>query len=117
MVQAIAIASAMVAAVIGGVLAQSWIWAIACAVFVYAGFSAAVMFWLSRKIRFDFRGADLRDSVRADDDVYSDDAVYSDEDGYGWDDGDSGEAFARELSRLFGSDDSGQPAVESDRDD
>ena len=112
MVQAVAIASAMVAAVIGGLLAHSWIWAVACAIFVYAGFSVAVMFWLSHRFRSDFRWRDRRESVRdADEDVYGDD------DGYGWEDGDSGEAYARELSRRLGSHDPGQRVIESDPDD
>jgi Na+(H+)/acetate symporter ActP len=52
MIQVIAIASAMVAAVIiGGLLAQSWIWAIASAIFVCAGFRMAAMLWVSHTIR------------------------------------------------------------------
>ena len=51
LLNAIALAAAMVAAVIGGLVASSWIWAIACAVFVYAGFSVGAMIWFALKIR------------------------------------------------------------------
>jgi Na+(H+)/acetate symporter ActP len=51
LLNAIALGSAMVAAVVGGLAASSWIWAIACAVFVYAGFRVGAMIWISRKLR------------------------------------------------------------------
>jgi hypothetical protein len=44
-VQAGAILATMLAGVIGGLIAASWIWAIACAVVIYAASQAAVMAW------------------------------------------------------------------------
>lgn len=46
-VQAIAVACA----VAGGLAARSWLWAVACAVLVYAAFSVAVMVWMARRLR------------------------------------------------------------------
>lgn len=50
-VQATAVAAAMVAAIAGGLLARSWLWAVACAVLVYAAFSVGVMVWMARRFR------------------------------------------------------------------
>ena len=51
MVQAASVAAAMLAAVAGGLLAKSWLWAVACAVLVYAACSVGVMAWMARRLR------------------------------------------------------------------
>src|SRR5215469_9501936 len=137
MVQAIAISSAMVAAVIGGLLARSWIWAIACAIFVYAGFGAAAMFWMSHMIRTHPGWAATRDSAGdGDDDAYDAYDDYVDGGTFGrsahwgsaadsdWfsspdqdDDGSGYGVWSADLSRQFGSHDPGQRAIETGPDD
>jgi hypothetical protein len=124
MVQAIAIASAMVAAVVGGLLAQSWIWAIACAIFVYSGFRVAAMFWVSHKIRTDPDWPFPHDAADDDDDdilgptlnwdATDDSHVYASpgQDVHGPDDRD----WSEDLHRMFGSHDAGRPAIEADPD-
>jgi hypothetical protein len=66
LINAIALAAAMLAAVIGGLAASSWIWAIACAVFVYAGFRVGAMIWMARNVRL---AALVREHFRDDRDV------------------------------------------------
>jgi hypothetical protein len=44
-VQACAIMATILAGVIGGLIAASWIWAIACAIVAYAVSQAAVLAW------------------------------------------------------------------------
>jgi uncharacterized iron-regulated membrane protein len=61
MAQVVAVAAAMVTAVAGGLLARSWLWAVACAVLVYAAFSVGVMIWLARRLRSDRDWLDLDD--------------------------------------------------------
>jgi hypothetical protein len=80
LINAIALASAMVAAAIGGLVASSWIWAIACAVFVYAGFRVGAMIWLARNVRM---AALLREHFRDDRDDDAD--YYGDDSGPGVD--------------------------------
>lgn len=45
MTQAIDDASGLVAGLIGGLLAQNWIWALVCTLFIYAGLRVARKFW------------------------------------------------------------------------
>jgi len=133
-VQAIAISSAMVAAVIGGLVARSWIWAIACAIFVYAGFGAVAMFWMSHMIRTHPGWRTARDSAGdGEDDAYDDyidggsfgrtvhwdsaaDSDWStspDQDEYGSGYG----SWSGDLSRQLRSHDPGQRAIETGPDD
>jgi hypothetical protein len=126
MVQAIAISSAMVAGVIGGLLERSWIWAIACAIFVYAGFRVAAMVWMSHMIRTHPGWRALHDSAHDDDgvgafgrtvhgDAAGDSAWYpsQDQDDYGSGYG----GWTEDLARRLGSSDPGQRAIESGSDD
>lgn len=53
MAQGIGIIATVIAGIVGGLVARSWLWAIACAIVAYALFSAVVMIWLSIKIRSD----------------------------------------------------------------
>jgi hypothetical protein len=87
LINAIALAAAMAAAVVGGLVASSWIWAIASAVFVYAGFRVGAMIWLARYVR---PMAIIREQFRDDRHI---DAGYFDPDdysgpgpGFGWPD-------------------------------
>jgi hypothetical protein len=57
-VQACAILATILAGAIGGLIAASWIWAIACAVVMYLASQAAVMAWaawwmITRRHRVD----------------------------------------------------------------
>lgn len=45
LIQTCAIAVTILAGIIAGLIAASWIWAIACAVITYVGSQAAVMTW------------------------------------------------------------------------
>ncbi|HET7016368.1 MAG TPA: hypothetical protein VFI65_20775 [Streptosporangiaceae bacterium] len=53
MVQGIGLIATVIAGVVGGLLARSWIWAIACAVVAYALVSAGTMIWVGSKMRSD----------------------------------------------------------------
>jgi hypothetical protein len=62
-VQASAIIATILAGVIAGLIAASWIWAIASAIVVYAASQAAVMAWaawwmITRRRRPDVDGVD-----------------------------------------------------------
>lgn len=111
-VQAIAISSAMVAAVIGGLVARSWIWAIACAIFVYAGFRVAAMFWVAHMIRThpDWRGLRYFAAAADDDDDDEGDDWYGSPDQD--DDGSGYGVWSEDLARHFGSRDPGRRAIE-----
>ena len=52
--QAVVIASAVLAAIIGGVAAGSWLWALGCGVLTYAAGGAVMLAWLA--LRFRSRG-------------------------------------------------------------
>lgn len=125
MLQAIAIVSAMVAAVVGGLLAQNWIWAIACAIFVYAGFRVAAMIWVSHKIRTDPRWRALRDSPRNDDDdTYGRTVDWDLDDESDWYDDPDRDVYSQrhydwgqEFPRLPSRHDPGQRAIEADSED
>jgi len=62
MVQAVAVATAILAAIAGGLLARSWLWAVACAVLVYAALSVGVLVWMARRLSSDRGWLDLDDS-------------------------------------------------------
>ncbi len=49
--QAVVIASAVLAAIIGGVAAGSWLWALGCGVLTYAASGAVMLAWLALRIR------------------------------------------------------------------
>lgn len=49
--QAALVASAVLAAIIGGVAAGSWLWAAGCGVLAYLAGSAVIMAWMARMFR------------------------------------------------------------------
>jgi hypothetical protein len=49
--QAALVASAVLAAIIGGVAAGSWLWAAGCGVLAYAAGYAVIMAWMARWFR------------------------------------------------------------------
>jgi hypothetical protein len=49
--QAALIASAVLAAIIGGVVAGSWLWAAGCGILAYLAGSAVIMAWMARRFR------------------------------------------------------------------
>jgi hypothetical protein len=51
MAQAASVGSAMLAGIVGGLAAQSWIWAIACAMLAYGTACVGVMVWMARRLR------------------------------------------------------------------
>jgi len=60
LVQAAAILATIAAGVIAGLIAESWIWAFACAVVIYAVSQAAVLAWaawwmITRRRRLELR--------------------------------------------------------------
>jgi hypothetical protein len=52
MAQAASVASAMLAGIVGGLAARSWIWAVACAILAYGAACVCVMVWMARQLRF-----------------------------------------------------------------
>ena len=51
MAQAASVGSAMLAGIVGGLAAHSWIWAFACAMLAYGTACVGVMVWMARRLR------------------------------------------------------------------
>lgn len=51
MIQAASVVSAILAGIVGGLLAGNWVWAVACAVVVYGLAGAVAMVWMARRLR------------------------------------------------------------------
>jgi hypothetical protein len=49
--QSAVLASAVLAAIIGGVAAGSWLWAAGCGILTYAAGGAVIMAWMARGLR------------------------------------------------------------------
>jgi hypothetical protein len=56
--QAAVIASAVLAAIIGGVAAGSWLWALGCGILTYAAGGAVILAWLGIRFRSGWPGED-----------------------------------------------------------
>jgi hypothetical protein len=51
MAQAASLAFAMVSGIVGGLVAHSWIWAVACAMLAYGTACVGVMVWMAGRLR------------------------------------------------------------------